>query len=159
MECDFNTFYITDICFLVFLLIILQEITVVSVLHNFGLHGDQNYAVVHFNIFRAHVYHGAAHSNDPYVCSYTIWIWLLICHIKHTFFFSFSCQSDITSNFQIVTMYKLVDSQKSLYIMCSHVYVLHLFQISMPCSYGSSGITVKPKATKQNFCHDHVNPI
>jgi hypothetical protein len=28
----------------------------------------------------------------------------------------------------------------------------------MPCSFGSSGITIKPKATKQNFCQDHVNP-
>ena len=49
--------------------------------------------------------------------------------------------------------------KQNLYIMCSQVYVLHLFHIPMPCSYGSSGITIKPKANKQNFCHDHVNPI
>jgi len=52
----------------------------------------------------------------------------------------------------------LLTHKHSLYTMFSHVYVLHLFQISMPCSYGSSGITIKPKTTKQNFCHDHVNP-
>jgi hypothetical protein len=32
-----------------------------------------------------------------------------------------------------------------------------VFQISKPCSYGSSGITIKLNATKQNFCQDHVN--
>ena len=109
MACDFNKFSITNIWFLVFLLIILQENTVVSVLHNFGRHGDQYYAVEYFNIFQTHMYHVAAHSNDPYVCSYTIWIWLLVCHIKHyTHYFTFSCQSDITSKFHILTMYALV---------------------------------------------------
>jgi len=112
MACDFNKFYVTDIGFLVFSLIILQENTVVSVLHNFGRHGDQNRAVAHFNIFQTHMYHVAAHSNDPYVCSYTIWIWLLVCHIKHyTHYFSFNCHSDITSKFHILTAHALVDSQ------------------------------------------------
>jgi hypothetical protein len=84
---------------------------VVSV-HNFGLHGDQKCAVVHFNIFQALIYHAAAHSNDPYVCSYTIWIYLFICHIKqNSHYFSFSCQSNTTSKFHIVTMYAIVDSQ------------------------------------------------
>jgi len=69
MTCDFKKFYITNTWFLTFLLIILQENTVVSVLHNFGLHGDQNCAVLHFNIFQSQVRHAAAHSNDPYVCS------------------------------------------------------------------------------------------
>jgi len=40
----------------VFLLIKPQEITVVSVQHNLDLHGDQNCAVVHFNIFHAQMY-------------------------------------------------------------------------------------------------------
>lgn len=72
MACDFNKFYVKNIWFLVFLLIILQENTVLSVVHNFGRHGDQNCAVVYFNIFQTLMYHVAAHSNDPYVCSYTI---------------------------------------------------------------------------------------
>jgi hypothetical protein len=72
MACEINKFWITYVGFLVFLLIILQDNTVVSVLHNFGLHGDKNCAVVHFNTFQAHVYHAATCSNDPYVCSYTI---------------------------------------------------------------------------------------
>jgi len=58
MACDFKTFYDTNTCFLVFLLIILQEVTVVSVLHNFGLHVHQNCVVVHFNISHARMYHG-----------------------------------------------------------------------------------------------------
>ena len=70
-----------------------------------------------FNIFQAQVYHAAAHSNDPYVCSYKISIWQFICYIKHyTHYFSFSCQSDITPKFHILTMIALVDSQ-SLCIM------------------------------------------
>jgi hypothetical protein len=40
MACDFNKFHITNIWFLVFLLIIMQENTVMSVLHNFGRYGD-----------------------------------------------------------------------------------------------------------------------
>ena len=31
-----------------------------------------NCAVVHFKTFQANTYHAATHSNDPYVCSYTI---------------------------------------------------------------------------------------